>query len=76
MWNVFSPCFDWMGLVADQFKNTEQLQQQHRVVVSEPCTWWKHRASFMCGVVISAPQILLLIAFHSLSERAEKHEDT
>lgn len=23
MWNVFSPCFDWMGLVADQFKNTE-----------------------------------------------------
>lgn len=37
VWNVFSPCFDWMGLVADLFKNSEQLQQD--VVVSETCTW-------------------------------------
>lgn len=36
---------------------------------------WEHRASFICGVVISTPQILLLIAFHSLAKRAQKHED-
>lgn len=34
MWNVFSPCFDWMGLVADLCENTEVNS------CSSNTTWW------------------------------------
>lgn len=45
MWNVFSPCFDWMDLVADLFKNTEVNS------CSSNTRWWYLRPARGAGNV-------------------------